>query len=53
MELNRVLFFKILGRIISRAGEPEPGDFGSLELEPLEKNQEPESLGKKVRIRSR
>ena len=31
----------------SRAGEPEPGVFGSLEPEPLEKNQEPEPLGKK------
>ena len=42
----------------SRAGEPEPGVFGSLEpeLEPLEKkNQEPEQepLGKKVRSQSR
>jgi len=27
--------------------EPEPGVFGSFEPEPLEKNQEPESLGKK------
>ena len=37
-----------------RAGEPQPeqGVFGSLEPEPLEKKnqeQEPESLGKKVR----
>ena len=31
-----------------RAREPEPGVFGSLETkpEPLEKNQEPEPLGK-------
>ena len=36
-----------------RAGEPEPGVFGSLEPEPLEKKQEPEPLGKKVRSRSR
>ena len=35
--------------------EPEPGVFGSLEPEPLEKNQEPETepLGKKIRSRSR
>ena len=37
--------------------EPEPGVFGSLEPEPepepLEKKQEPETLGKKVRSRSR
>ena len=33
--------------------EPEPGVFGSLEPEPLEKKQEPEPLGKKVRSRSR
>ena len=34
---------------VSRAGEPEPGVFGSLEPEPepLEKNEEPEPLGKK------
>ena len=43
--------------VVVRAGEPEPGVFGSLELEPepLEKkNQEPEPelLGKKVRSRS-
>ena len=31
----------------SRAGEPEPGCLGSLEPEPLEKNQEPEPFGKK------
>ena len=36
-----------------RAGEPEPGVFGSLEPEPLKKNEEPEPLGKKVRSRSR
>ena len=31
-----------------RAGEPEPGVFGSLEPEPLEKkNEEPKPLGKK------
>ena len=29
------------------AEEPEPGVFGSLEPEPLEKKQEPEPLGKK------
>ena len=40
------------GNIISRAGEP--GVFGSLEPEPLEKKkQEPEPLAKKVRSRSR
>jgi len=39
--------------LLPRAGEPEPGVFGSLEPEPLEKNQEPELLGKKVRSRSR
>ena len=39
----------------TRAGEPEPGVFGSLEPEPLDKNQEPEPkpLGKKARSRSR
>ena len=36
-----------------RAGEPEPGVFGYLEPEPLEKKQEPEPLGKKVRNWSR
>ena len=38
-----------------KAGEPEPGVFGSLEPEPLEKKKEPEPepLGKKVRSRSR
>ena len=39
-----------------RAGEtelePEPGVIGSLEPEPLEKNPEPEPLGKKVSSRS-
>ena len=35
-------------KILSRAGEPDPGVFGSLEPEPLErKKQEPEPLGKK------
>ena len=35
--------------VIGRAGEPEPGVFGSLEPEPepLEKNEKPEPLGKK------
>ena len=39
----------ISGYNFIRAGEPEPGVFGSLEPEPLEKNeeQEPEPLGKK------
>ena len=37
---------------VSRAGEPEPGVFGSLEPEPLQKKyQEPEPLGKKIRSR--
>ena len=37
--------------VLIRAGEPEPGVFGALEPEPLEKKQEPvpEPLGKKVR----
>ena len=37
------------------AGEPEPGVFGSLEPDPLEKKQEPEPepLRKKVRSQSR
>ena len=35
------------GTVLSRAGEPEPGVFGSLEPEPLEKKQEPEPLGTK------
>ena len=39
--------------IKGRAGEPEPGVFGSLEPEPLEKKQEPEPLAKTVRSRSR
>ena len=37
-------------RVTYRAGEPEPGVFGSLEPEPEpheKKNQEPEQLGKK------
>ena len=38
----------ILSILSFRAGEPEPGVFGSLEPEPLEeKKQEPEPLGKK------
>jgi hypothetical protein len=36
------------------AKEPEPGVFGPLEPEPLEKKyQEPQPLGKKIRSRSR
>ena len=37
----------------TRAGEPEPGVFGSLEPEQIEKKQEPEPLEKKVKSRSR
>ena len=32
--------------VIGRAEEPEQGVFGSLEPEPIEKKQEPESFGK-------
>jgi hypothetical protein len=39
---------------LTNSQESEPGVFGSLEPEPLEKkNQEPEPLGKKIRSRSR
>ena len=34
-----------------RAGEPEPGVFGSLEPEPLEKKPEAGAAWKKVRIK--
>ena len=42
-----------MARAWDPVSEPEPGVFGFLESEPLEKNQEPEPLGKKVRSRSR
>ena len=39
---------KVLFIVLVRAGEPEPGVFGSLEPEPLDKkNEEPGPLGKK------
>ena len=33
-------------KVHTRAGEPEPGVFGTLEPEPIEKKQEQEPLGK-------
>ena len=49
--IGSVIFYS---GVIIRAGESEPGVFGSLEPEPLEKkNKKPEPFGKKVRSRSR
>ena len=58
LQNKQLLFYtNLLLTLIGRAGEPEPGVFGSLGAGAVEKKQEPEPepepLGKKVRSRSR